>query len=405
MSDNRLAGADFVRALACLMVLGHHMAQRLDPNALGRAGANTATVVTMGAFGVGAFFVLSGYLLARPFWLALDAGQPMPSIRTYILRRAARILPGFYLALTVAFFLSFTILQAKFDLSLVLRFLAGVFLVADLHWSTWFPVEINAPLWSIGCEITSYVLLPIGLLAIFKLPMARGWLARLVWVGIIALVVGAQFLALRYLQPDELRRSWNYGLVGGAKVWWPNYNPIGFFAIFAIGALAAGIQTRLPAARNLAFDLLALGGFALAIYGIAIHYPTAEGQGLGNIPYGYPWFPMGIGLVLIAVPNSGLLSRITEIAPIRYIARVSFGVYVWHYFLMETIRILWQPRYVYFGMRDVVQWGWISAIVLVLSFVIATLSYRFLEEPIIRWARGLERRPIPASPTLSPAAG
>ena len=29
MVDNRLAGADFVRAAACLMVLAHHLAQRM----------------------------------------------------------------------------------------------------------------------------------------------------------------------------------------------------------------------------------------------------------------------------------------------------------------------------------------------------------------------------------------
>ncbi|MDO8360610.1 MAG: acyltransferase family protein, partial [Devosia sp.] len=111
MSDSRLAGADFVRATACLMVVAHHVAQRVMPEVLPHWGATTAASVMMGAFGVGAFFVLSGYLLARPFWTALDRGEAMPSLRTYALRRAARILPGFWLALTVTFVLSFTLLR------------------------------------------------------------------------------------------------------------------------------------------------------------------------------------------------------------------------------------------------------------------------------------------------------
>jgi peptidoglycan/LPS O-acetylase OafA/YrhL len=99
------------------------------------------------------------------------------------------------------------------------------------------------------------------------------------------------------------------------------------------------------------------------------------------------------------------LPRLTENPITAYIARVSFGVYVWHYFLMEVTRILWMPQYVYWGMRDVGQWALISTIIVVASFVIATLSYYLLEEPVIRWARTLERRKTPDAPTLSPAAG
>ena len=46
-----------------------------------------------------------------------------------------------------------------------------------------------------------------------------------------------------------------------------------------------------------------------------------------------------------------------------------------------------------------------AAIIVALSFLAGTLSYYLLEAPIIRWARGLERRPAAATPTLSPAAG
>jgi hypothetical protein len=44
-------------------------------------------------------------------------------------------------------------------------------------------------------------------------------------------------------------------------------------------------------------------------------------------------------------------------------------------------------------MHNRVQWGWLSAEVVVAAIVVATLSYYFFEAPIIRWARGLERRP------------
>ena len=404
MTGSRLAGADFVRAAACMMVLAHHVAQRVSPEVLGD-WAPVSIFIQMFAFGVGAFFVLSGYLLARPFWKALDAGETMPSLATYALRRAARILPGFWLALTVSFLLSFLVLGSALDGALILRFVAGFFMVADFHWLTWFPTDFNPPLWSIGAEATSYALLPLCLWLVFALPFARGWAARLLWVAVLGIIVAAQFAILAYLEPDPIRRGWQYGLLGGAKFWWPNYNPVSFFAMFAVGALVAGIQVRVAALRSIWFDAVALAGLAVAIGALAVNYPVSDAYGLAGVPYGFPWFPIGVGMILLATPSAVILPRLTEVRPIAYVAQVSFGIYVWHYLLMEIVRVLWEADYVYWGMRDVGAWAWISLVIVVLSFVIATLSYRFIEEPVIRWARGLEKSPGNAAPTLSPAAG
>jgi peptidoglycan/LPS O-acetylase OafA/YrhL len=403
MTDARLAGADFVRAAACLMVVAHHIAQRVAPGALSLSGARAAQWVMMGAFGVGAFFVLSGYLLARPFWVALDRGEPLPSLRTYALRRAARILPGYWLSLTVTFVLSFLLLRFPFDGELLFRYLSGLLLVADFHWLTFFPVEYNGPLWSICCEITSYALLPIGILMIFALPL-KGWVSRLIFVLLIAVVLAINSQIVKYLIPDGVR-SWDLGLVGGAKVWLPNYNPLGFFAIFALGALAAGVQTRLMKWRSLLFDLVAIAGLALIAWSIYRNYPYTDGFGLTNIPYGYPWFPLGVALILIGTPSAILIPKLTENVVIAFIARISFGIYVWHFLIMECIRVLYRHDYVFGSMYSVSLWAWLSAGVVAAAGVIATLSYYLLEAPIIRWARTFEHRPIANAPTLSPAAG
>jgi peptidoglycan/LPS O-acetylase OafA/YrhL len=279
-----------------------------------------------------------------------------------------------------------------------------VFGVSAFHWLTWFPVEFDQPLWSIGAEIFSYALLAFALLLVFKLPF-RGWGARLVWLAVIAAVLGGQYLLQTYAVPDSVGRGWEHGSVGGAKFWWPNYNPIAFFAMFAVGVFAASLQVRVAKYRNVAFDLLALGGFVFAAWQLVAYGPDSSAFGLLNIPYAYPWFPIGVGVVLLATPSSVFVRWLSENPPVAYIARVSFGVYVWHYFLMEIIRVIWVPQYVYWGMRDVGLWAWISAGVVAASFVIATISYYLLEEPVIRWARTLERRSMPDAPTLSPAAG
>ena len=319
-TTGRLTGADFIRSLACLGVLIHHLAQKLDPTALPPFWRPVHTALITGAFGVAAFFVLSGYLLARPFWQALDAGRPMPSLKTYFIRRFARIAPGFWAALTVSFVLSLAVFGATFDLNLILRFLAGLSFVSSWHWLTLFPVEANGPLWSIGFEVASYVLLPAGLVLLFfgRRFGLRGWPARLAWIGVIALALGVHALFLSVIHIGNAGTGWQYGLVGGARQWMPEYNPIGFFAIFAIGALAGGVEVALARRRGLVFDMIFITGAALAVYAVGPTFRTgiAEGWGWLGIPYAFPLFPIGIGTMLAAGPSTVWIERITEAAPL-----------------------------------------------------------------------------------------
>ena len=48
------------------------------------------------------FFVLSGFLLYRPFAAALAAGEPFPSVRAYFRNRALRILPAYWVVVLVS---------------------------------------------------------------------------------------------------------------------------------------------------------------------------------------------------------------------------------------------------------------------------------------------------------------
>ena len=282
-----------------------------------------------------------------------------------------------------------------FDGSLVLRFLAGLFLVGDWHWSTLFPVEFNGPLWSIGFEVTSYVLLPLclALLFWFRPRIAGAWTTRLLWVAIVALDVGVHWLIVRYLPVDKSNVGWQFGLQGGAKVWVPRFNPFGFFAIFALGALAGGVQVRLARHRSPIF-VVAVAGMALALWSMAasITDPEGEGFGLADLPYRFPVFPLAVALTLATLPSSVLLGRLADNLVSVFVARVSFGLYVWHYLIIETVRQVWLPDLAYQQIHSTRLWLLISAIIVAISFAIATASFYLLEQPIIRWARGREPR-------------
>src|SRR3954453_10478650 len=94
---HREATVDGLHALAALAVLVYHVALMC----VGTERPHAWLVLTLND-GVAVFFVLSGYLLYRPFAAAHAAGRPRPSTRTFAVRRLARILPAYWIAL--AFF-------------------------------------------------------------------------------------------------------------------------------------------------------------------------------------------------------------------------------------------------------------------------------------------------------------
>lgn len=408
MTDNRLNGADFVRAAACLTVLFHHLAQRMSWEDQLGAVEWFRIFAQIGTFGVAMFFVLSGFLLARPFWQALDRGEPAPSLRTYAMRRAARILPGFWLALIVTFVLSITVFGAKLDGQLVLRLFAGIFTVADWHWVTLFPVEVNGPLWSISFEVTSYLLLPLGFAALFLVSRwtGQGWQSRLLWIGVIALALVAHWLFAKYYRVDVRQRGWDYGLIGGAKTWMPRFNAFAFFAMFAIGALAGGLQVRWAKYKHLLFDAVALGALVWGVYlmGVQLTARTPDGSGWLDIPYGFPWFVLAVGLFVSAAPSSALVGQLLDNRLTRYIAKISFGIYIWHYVVLELVRVYWDPLIDHGKASDPTRFVVTCVIITVITFTVAHMSYHLVENPVMQWARSKERRRA-NSPTLSPAAG
>jgi len=390
MTPNRLLGADFLRAAACMLVLLHHLAFRMDMRQVPDLFRPVMQFFVMGSFGVSVFFMLSGFLLARPFWLALDRGEAMPSLRTYTLRRAARILPGFWLALIVSFVLGLVLLDSQLTSERIIRLLAGLMLVSDWHWLTLFPVDNNGPLWSIGFEVTSYLLLPFCLALLFAARL-RGWRARFAWLGVIAVVLVTHAMVVQWAPIDEIDRGWDHGLVGGAKAWMPRFNPIGFFAIFALGALAAGIQVTLSAMRHWLFDVVGLVAIAAAGMVMAAGIGGLnEGFGLLGIPYGFPWMPLAIGTALATLPSSILVGRLLDNRLSRFIAEISFGIYIWHFLIIGLIARLMPPAFQTGAEGGWGTWLWSSFGAIVASFIVATASYHWLERPVVQWARGME---------------
>jgi len=367
----------------------------------------------MGGYGVAIFFVLSGFLLSRPFWKAWDAGEGMPSLRVYFLRRVARIGPGFWLVLTLSLLFGWLFLDAPMNIGIFARYLAGLTFVGDLHWFTMFPVDINGPLWSIGFEVSSYIIMPIGFLALFALPIRSlpRVVVRILWVGVILAAIAVHWLYVqmvgfgRELTFDDLNATpfW-HTLLG--EYWFPQYNPIGFFAIFAIGALAGGVQVLLARYRSFWFD----AGFAAAlVWGGYMLWTNTEDtfDGIFHLPFKmYPELPVLVGAALAFGTSTKFLARALELRFIQYFARISFGVYLWHFLFIDLVRRFAFPEFVRLPITDrVADPGLLLSafgLVLALTLLTAAASWRWLEEPAIRWAQRFEGKLL--APRLQAAA-
>lgn len=392
----RIAGADGLRAVAALGVVFHHLFQRLDLYAQPQWLQEVQVVMIKGAYGVSIFFVLSGMLLSYPFWMAYLSDQPYPRIGHYVKRRFARIAPGFYASLTVSFVVSLAIFPDA--PAQVWRFISGLTFTSGFYWLTWFPVEANGPLWSISLEVVSYTLMPLVMLGLFAIGKRRTRAKRRIGIAYWLLTFGVviainQWIITTFTTSDE-GKGWEFGETGGAKVWMPDYNPIGFFGHFIVGILAAAViamwRHRGGTARwwwDLAAVAGLVGGAALVWF---TRWPAEPDHttNFQNAPYLFPAFAVCMALALVGLAGSKVLGRIVDNRAARFTAKISFGIYIWHLLLVRLVSYLTDGQFEYFGVQNPVKHLWLSIAVLLMTYCVALASWHWIERPVLfsKWA-------------------
>ncbi len=220
---------DGLRAVAALAVATYHAmlftgrtdsykAELPDPVRL---------VLEQGHYGVAAFIVLSGFVLTLPLArgeLALRGGW-----RSYLGRRAWRILPPYYVALAIytSLIIAIPALRTHQDTAWDSKvpvtdggLISHLLLVHNLQWE--WQGQIDGPMWSVATEWQLYFLLPLLLLPLWR----RAGLPRTV---VLAVGIG---VAIHYLLPS----------LDGAHFW--------FLGLFALGMAASqATVTQMPTGR------------------------------------------------------------------------------------------------------------------------------------------------------------
>jgi peptidoglycan/LPS O-acetylase OafA/YrhL len=344
--------------------------------------------------------VLSGCLLATPFWNAFIGHTPQPKMRTYFQNRAARILPAYYLILILSTLLAVQILDFKIVWS---RIVSGIFLVSHFHWNTFFASELDPPLWTITLEIWSYILLPIVLFSIFW--KARTVKAAAIGMGIwIVFLQSLQPLIIKFFMTDDYLKGWEWGWAGGAKLWLPYWNLASFFTQFLLGACAAlyiSHKKSKGTQPSRKYDLLSLAGILVAFVLIQVRLIPGVPDAITRQPYLSPVYAALVAFALANVPFSRFLGNFLEMRFFKRVATLSFGLYLWHYMIMQIWQNKMDDTYYYYGTINLGRWADSTLLVIMLTWVFAEISWRFFEAPILRKSRAnIDKRERTQLPSL-----
>jgi peptidoglycan/LPS O-acetylase OafA/YrhL len=382
-----IRGADGFRAVACLLVLFHHLTQKMNPDSAPSWFASIHHFGMRGEVGVSLFFVLSGALLSYPFWISFINGTSHPSIKNYSIARVARIVPATWLNLILCTLIALYFYDIPVNFNMLI---SGLLFINSYHYSTFFPAELNGPLWSIGLEVSCYVILPFLLYPIIK--KTGSFLkafATLVFVLILLQVVVNPWVIETFMTSED-GKGWDKGLVGGAKAWLPYWNVNSFFSQFLVGSIAALVIARLRKnikPDSIRFDIAGAGLLLAAVAVVGVRLIPGSPDSLTKQAYLSPIYAIIMAAALVCIAMSRYAYKVVDNALFVWISKISFGVYLWHQVVQNILQRSFKESYVYFGITDIGQWTRLSLIVIAIAVAIASLSWYFFEKPILQRAR------------------
>ncbi len=361
---------EMLRGIAALGVLARH-AWGLDGTPLEFTDRGFPEFfVAQGATGVWLFFVLSGYVITRPFVIALMDNEPLPRVIPYAIRRGARIYPA-YLVVLVVFLLLIgdRFVQETWQIPLHALLLHNA---VPGEQQAFYNVS-----WTLSLEILFYAFVPLVAIAIRRIRRGSVPPAAL-FAGVIVLwALSAGWSATAaFIEINE------------TSVWLRAVFPA-MLSMFCPGIALAIAEYAARTDKRWAAALATVRRPALAAPAVVVLLAAAAVAGTVVDPLvvyevSRQLFALAFGIV--AAVAAGYQLRRTTLGRLGiWLGVISYGIYLWHGALAEIIynRGWWVPAtgpgIGAYGVRVV----YLAA----LTIPLAWASWKFLEAPLLARAR------------------
>ena len=370
---------DGLRAIAALSVVAFHaiVYARYFPGWQGAYVRQLSSGVTI-------FFLLSGFLLYRPFVAARVTGRARVRLRDYTRRRLLRIVPAYWLALTVL-----ALWPGLPGDPFGSDWWRYYFFVQDYHKLSLFGGLGTA--WSLGTEVTFYLALPFYAFALDRL-VSRRSLRTLVVTELVTLGALSVF---------------TLGFRGYASTTRPHlgYTLLGTFDWFALGMALAVISVaveqssrRSPSAVRLVVRfpwLCWAAAFGAVTVGAVYWERTGRYDAYTAGPLHLIWAAIAFFLLLPGVfpgDGRGAPRRLLSTRLLAWLGIVSYGIYLWHLPLIPKVGAAASD------ILGVGKGGLPFTVLLILlvagvTVACAATSYYLVERPILRLKNGFRRTP------------
>jgi peptidoglycan/LPS O-acetylase OafA/YrhL len=372
---------DGFRALAALVVLVTHVAFLSGFNGRSRFGAFTARMDV----GVAVFFMISGFLLYRPFVAARLADSGAPRTVAYFWRRALRILPAYWVALTITVFVLHVPKELPSAGDLFQYY--GLLHLYNVN-------DVVGPIlssYTLVTEISFYLFLPIYAFALSR--WARRAPERQVRIDLAV-------LACLIVAGVAYRWAVRSRFTGGRAFQLLNVLP-GWIDVFAVGMALAVLSVWLSGRsrpvlfRRRIFPALswALAAAAFIAISLLMGRPGRIDTLVQDMGVHYFYLAVGLFFLLPGIfgpQRSGLVRHVLQNRAVQVLGLISYGLYLWNETLLEKY-VEWTDSTPFNT-----SFPKMLAVVFLATVLVAAASYLVVEKPALSLkGRVPFRRPAP----------
>ncbi|BBX95588.1 acyltransferase family protein [Mycobacterium lacus] len=332
---DRVASLTGIRAVAALLVVGTHAAYTTGKYTHGYWGLVGARL----EIGVPIFFVLSGFLLFRPWAKSAATGGPPPSLSRYAWHRVRRIMPAYVLTVLFAYVLYHFREAAPnpgHSWMGLLRNLTLTQIYTDGYLGSYLHQGLTQ-MWSLAVEAAFYVALPLLAYLLLVAICQRRWQPKLL-LGALAglMLISPAWLTLVHTAhrfPD------------GARLWLPTY-----LAWFLAGMMLAVLQAM--GVRCYAFAAMPLAIVSYFIVSTPIAgAPTTSPATLGEalVKTGFYAGIAALAVAPLALGDQGWYARLLATRPMVWLGEISYEIFLIHLVTMEFAMVYVVRYHVYTG--------------------------------------------------------